>query len=260
MSSYSDFAAVYDILMQDVDYKKRTEYVIKLFKKYGKVPSLLLDLACGTGAFSSRFSKTGIETIGVDMSEEMLAVARENALENGDTTLYLCQKAEELDLFGTIDGAVCLMDSVNHITDKKALEKAFRRVSLFMEKDGLFIFDVNTVYKHKCVLGNNTTVFEQDGIFCAWQNEYLEKNQTVNIRLDFFAENGSGYDRYTEEFPERAYTTEYLTELLNKCDFEVLAVFDDMTEKPPRDNSERIFFVAKKMHQTNAVAQEKKKK
>lgn len=254
MSSYSDFAAVYDTLMRDVDYKKRAEYIVKLFKKYGKTPTLLLDLACGTGAFSSRFSEMGIETIGVDMSEEMLSVARENAYDNGDTTLYLCQKAEELDLFGTIDGAVCLMDSVNHLTDKRTLEKAFKRVSLFMEKDGLFIFDVNTVYKHKCVLGNNTTVFEQDGVFCAWQNEYVEKTDTVNIRLDFFAENGEGYDRYTEEFAERAYTVEYLTKLLKKCDFEVLCVFDDMTEKPPKDNSERIFFVAKKIHQTNAEA------
>lgn len=260
MSNYSDFAVVYDTLMRDVDYKKRTEYLVKLFKKYGKMPMLLLDLACGTGAFSARFSKMGIETIGVDMSEDMLSVARENAFDNGDTTLYLCQRAEQLDLFGTIDGAVCLMDSINHITDKKGLEKAFGRVSLFMEKDGLFIFDVNTVYKHKHILGNNTTVFEQDGVFCAWQNEYIEKNQTVNIRLDFFAENGDFYDRYCEEFSERAYTVEYLSELLNKNDFEVVGVFDDMSENPPKENSERIFFVARKMHQTNAAAKQQIKK
>ena len=145
---YNTFAEFYDELTYDVDYKKRTAYLIKLFKKYDKMPTLLLDVACGTGGFSNEFAKQGVEVIGADMSEEMLTIARQRSMENGLDVLYLCQKAEELDLFGTVDGAVCCLDSLNHITDYKKLCKAFKKISLFLEKDRLFIFDVKIGRAH----------------------------------------------------------------------------------------------------------------
>ena len=128
---YDNFSAVYDSLMYDADYKKRTAYLLKLFKKYGKKPTLLLDLACGTGNFSNEFSKNGVEVIGIDMSGDMLSVAREKSAEQGLDVLYLCQKAEELDLYGTVDGAICCLDSVNHITKKDMLQSAFDKIARF---------------------------------------------------------------------------------------------------------------------------------
>ena len=121
MGEYDNFAAVYDRLMSDVDYKARTKRILQLFKEYDRTPELLLDLACGTGGFSNEFAQNGIEVIGVDISEEMLSAARENSAKLGTDVLYLCQKAEELDLYGTVDGAVCCLDSLNHITDYKKL-------------------------------------------------------------------------------------------------------------------------------------------
>jgi len=144
MDSYCQFASVYDTLMRDVDYKARTEYLLKLFKKFDAVPTLLLDVACGTGKFSNFFAKKKIEVIGIDMSEEMLSVARQNSADMGTDVLFLCQKAEELDLYGTVDGVICCLDSLNHITDKRKLIAAVEKISLFLEKDRLFIFDVNT--------------------------------------------------------------------------------------------------------------------
>ncbi len=246
MSAYDNFAPVYDVLMGDVNYKKRTDYILKLFKKYDKKPDLLLDVACGTGGFSLQFAKKGIEVIGTDMSEEMLAVAREQSAEKELDILFLCQKAEDLDLYGTVDGAVCCMDSLNHITDKRSLKKAFGKISLFLEKDRLFIFDVNTVFKHREILGNNTFALEEDGVYCVWQNEFLPKTNSVKITLDFFIENENGYARLGENFSERAYDFSALTEMLNSQGFEVLAIFDDLTENPPRETSERVFFVCKK--------------
>ena len=247
MESYSQFANVYDCLMSDVDYKKRTSYLLKLFKKHGKTPTLLLDLACGTGGFSNEMASRGIEVIGVDMSEEMLGVARENSAERDLDVLYLCQKAEELDLYGTVDGAICCLDSLNHITNIKNLEKALKKVSLFLEKDCLFIFDVNTVYKHREVLANNTFVIEQNGVFCVWQNEFDDKKLMTNISLDFFVEEENGsYERFSEDFSERAYTDEELCALLEKCGFLLEAVYGDLTEKEPMENCERKIFVVKK--------------
>lgn len=250
MESYSQFALVYDKLMQDVDYKGRTSYLLKLFEKFGKTPTLLLDVACGTGGFSNQFALKGIEVIGVDMSEEMLLAARENSAALATDVLFLCQKAEELDLYGTVDGAICCLDSVNHITDIKKLKKAFERVSLFLEEDSLFIFDVNTLYKHEHILADNTFVIEEDDVFCVWQNEYDEKNLSTDITLDFFISDGEKYERFSEEFSEKAYTDDQLKELLEESGFTLEAVYGDMTELEPDENCERAIFIARKTSQS----------
>ena len=245
---YTSFAENYDLLMQDVDYKQRTEYLLTVFNKYSKKPSLLLDLACGTGNFSNEFAKQGIQVIGVDISPEMLNVARENSAKERQDVLYLCQDAAELDLYGTVDGAVCCMDSINHITDEKVLGEAFKKVSLFLEPDCLFIFDVNTPYKHKEILGDNTFVIEEDNVYCVWQNEYIEENAITEIALDFFKRQDNGqYERSEQCIEERAYTKEELSEFLDNAGFEVLDILDDMSFEPLKKDSERAVFIAKKI-------------
>ncbi|MBE6750156.1 MAG: class I SAM-dependent methyltransferase [Ruminococcaceae bacterium] len=247
MESYSQFAYVYDSLMRDVDYKARAEYLLKLFKKHGKVPTLLLDLACGTGAFSNLFAKKGIEVIGVDKSEDMLSIARKNSAEQGNDVLFLCQRAEQLDLYGTVDGAICCLDSLNHITSLRELKKAMASVSLFLEKDCLFIFDVNTVYKHEKVLADNVFVKENDGVFCVWQNRYDKRKKQTEIMLDFFVEKEGTCERFSESFCERAYTAEEIEKVLKASGFSVEAVYSDMKNTPAKSDDERIIFVAKKL-------------
>ena len=244
---YNSFADFYDELMQDVDYKKRTSYLMKLFKKYDKAPTLLLDVACGTGGFSNEFAKQGIEVIGTDMSEEMLSVAREYSAVLGQDVLYLCQKAEELDLYGTVDGAVCCLDSLNHITDYKTLCKAFSKVSMFLEKDRLFIFDVNTEYKHREILGDNVFVTDNGNLYCVWANLYNEKNKTVDISLDFFVKEDDAYIRQSEEFSERAYTADELKQAIENAGLSIVEIFDDMTQNPLNDKSQRAIYVTKKV-------------
>ncbi len=244
---YNVFADFYDELTYDVDYKKRTAYLMKLFKKYGKPPKLLLDVACGTGGFSNEFAKLGVEVIGTDISEEMLNIARENSMAHGLDVLYLCQSAEELDLYGTVDGAVCCLDSLNHITDYKKLCKALKKVSLFLEPECLFIFDVNTEYKHREILGDNVFVMDREQVYCVWANVYNEKKKTVDIMLDFFVKEGEVYSRFSEEFTERAYTADELAAALEAAGLEIVEIFDDMTEKPLNDKSQRAIYVTKKV-------------
>ena len=161
--------------------------------------------------------------------------------------LFLCQKAEELDLYGTVDGAICCMDSINHITDTKKLQQAIEKVSLFLERDCLFIFDVNTEYKHREVLGNNIFILEEEDVYCVWQNQYNKENLSTDIFLDFFVKQDETYERYSEEFSEKAYTRKQLTNILESCGFELLAVYADMTENQPDEFCEREFYVAKKI-------------
>lgn len=246
MPGYGVFAEFYDSLTSDVGYSGRTDYILSLFQRFGSNPNTLIDLACGTGGFSLEFCRRGIAVTGVDMSSDMLSVARNKALEQNAELLLVCQRAEELELAETAGGAVCCLDSVNHITDPQALESAFSRLSNYIEKGGLFVFDINSIYKHREILGDNTFVYETDDVYLVWRNELID-DRDVNLYLDFFVYNGESYDRYSEDFSERGYTEDEIKILLEKSGFEPLGFFDDMSFEPVRPDSERIIVAARKV-------------
>lgn len=255
MAGYKDFAFFYDLLMKNADYESRFDYIIGLLAENGIGEGILLDMACGTGTLSKMFAQKGFDVVGVDASEEMLSKAQEKKLEENFDALFLCQKMEELDLFGTIDAAVCTLDSLNHVTEKEKIREIFRRVALFMNDGGVFVFDVNTLYKHREVLGNNAFVFDTENVFCAWQNTLLEDGETTQIDLDIFEsdeEEDDVYVRYSEEFFERGYELNFLKKTLEQFRFEVVGIYDDMTKEPIKENSERAVFVCKK-HGTQFV-------
>ncbi len=246
MANYDDFSVFYDSFTEDVDYAARTKWLLELFSRYDRKPTLLLDLACGTGNFSFEFAKAEIDVVGVDCSEGMLAKAIEKLPENSQNPLFLNQSAEQLELFGTVDGAISMLDSLNHITDYEDFCRAISRVSLFLEPERLFIFDLNTLYKHEQVLGNNTFVRENEDAFCVWQNDYQEDG-LVDIYLDFFKELPDGrYDRFSEEFSERAYSNEQVLKALEAAGLETVAMLDDQTDAPPTEYTERITYIVRK--------------
>ena len=241
--SYDLFAEYYDELMSDVDYPARAKYIDRIIRQYKPDAHLLVDLACGTGSMTVEFAAMGYDVIGVDLSENMLSKAREKS---DGSILYLCQSMQELDMYGTIDAFVCTLDSLNHIEDRQQLLRALSRVSLFLEPDGVFVFDMNTPYKHECVLADNAFVCETEDVYCVWQNEY-SGNGRVNIALDFFEQQPDGsYLRECEDFCEVAYSFEETREMLHSAGLELMAAYDDMTFEPPCEESERIVFVASK--------------
>jgi SAM-dependent methyltransferase len=181
--------------------------------------------------------------IGVDISPEMLSEATSRDCEN----LYLCQNAAELDLYGTVDGAVCMLDSLNHITDYGDFKKALEKVSLFLEKDRLFIFDMNTPYKHESVLANNTFVIENEEVYCVWQNEYDKDNALTRIYLDFFCGDGENYTRTTDYFEEKVYSLEEITSAISGAGLKTEGIFGEFTLDSPADNTERYIFVTRKV-------------
>lgn len=248
MSGYGDFAYYYDVLTENVDYESRCDYIFNLLADNGVGKGILLDLACGTGSLSMLLGEKGYEVIGVDASEEMLSVAQEKRYESEADVIFLCQKMEELDLFGTINAAVCTLDSINHVTDEEKVREIIRRVSLFMEDKGIFLFDVNTPYKHRTVLGNNTFVYDMDEVYCVWQNE-TDENMLTSVSLDIFErdEEEDTYYKYSEQFQERGYELSFLEELLKENKFELIGIYEEMTTDPVKDNTERAVFVARKI-------------
>ena len=249
MASYGDFAYYYDMLTENVDYDKRCEYICGLLAENGVSEGILLDLACGTGTMSLMFAEKGYDVVGVDGSEEMLTQAQEKKMESGADIIFLCQKMEELDLFGTINTAVSTLDSINHVTNEDTVKEIFRRVSLFMEDKGIFVFDVNTPYKHREVLGDNTFIYDLDEVYCIWQNS-TDENLVTTISLDLFEkdeEDEETYYRYSEEFSEKAYDLDDIRAWLQDCKFEVVAVYEEMTKEAVKADTQRAVFVARKI-------------
>ena len=251
MSGYHSFSQFYDNLTFNVDYKKRADYIQSVLSLYGHPWGLTLDLACGTGTLTLELKTRGVDIFGIDGSYDMLSIAMEKAAEQGLDVLFLCQEMERLDLYGTIDTCICTLDSLNHITDQKKLQRAFDRVALFMNSGGYFVFDMNTVYKHREILGNNTFVYDTDQVFCVWQNS-LKENNIVNIELDLFEREDGVYYRQSEHFKERAYETDEVKRMLAQAGFTVRAVYADMTTEPLKENSDRAVFVAEMVESKNA--------
>lgn len=247
MSGYTDFASFYDRLTGDVGYPQRAGYLAGLLSENGVEKGTVLDLACGTGSLTLELARRGYEMIGVDASPDMLCVAREKCMQAGADVLFLCQAMEALDLYGTVNAAVCTLDSLNHITDPDTLREVFRRVSLFLEAGGLFIFDVNTPYKHREILGDNTFVYDLDGLYCVWQNAYDAQDDTVDILLDFFEEGQDGsYTRSGEQFAERAYSHETLCALLDDVSLSLIGCYEEMMRTPPQKDTQRAVYLVKK--------------
>lgn len=245
VSGYNSFSQYYDSLMKNVGYKARAQYIMEIFRGLDHDMGLSLDLACGTGSLTIELAKMGVDIYGVDASYDMLSYAREKAADENLDILFLCQKMQSLDLYGTIDTCICTLDSINHMINIADVQKTFERVSLFLNSGGYFLFDVNTVYKHQSVLGDNTFVYDAPEVFCVWQNS-IKENNLVNIELDFFEKEGDVYYRSSEKFCERAYTNEEITSMLEKAGFSIVNVFADMTFDYPQADTQRAIYVAQK--------------
>lgn len=246
MSGYQSLAAFYDRFTGDVDYAAAAVYLLSLFKRHGQSPQTVLDLACGSGSLALELIQRGIDVIGVDASEEMLLAAREKLAAASQEALFLQQDMRELDLYGTVNGCVCMLDSLNHLLKTADLAETFRRVSLFVEPKGLFIFDVNTPYKHCHVLADHTFAAEEEGAVGLWQHRLIKRTCEIETVLDFFEEQPDGsYWRETDVVRERAYSLPTWYALLRQAEFTPLAVYEAGTFSEPGQTCERWVIVAR---------------
>lgn len=247
MSGYSVFARYYDDLTANIDYVKRGEYFHEIIKKFKATKeNILLDLACGTGSISEVMAGLGYDVVGVDLSDEMLGMAIEKKFDSGLNIQYLCQDMRQLDMYGTIDVTICALDSINHLASLDDVRKVFENVAFFSEQEGLFIFDVNTRYKHRHILANNTFTYETEDVYCVWENTLVPETDEVKMNLEFFEREENGlYSRSSDSFSEKAYSEEDIERLLKNAGFEVLAKYGDDTFAPPTETTQRIVYAAR---------------
>lgn len=237
MSYNEGFAAVYDsIIERQVDFAEYCRFALDKCKNVKNA----LDLGCGSGLFSEILEKNKINVTAVDLSSDMLSIAS-TRIKNAK---LICADIADVVLNNEFDAAFCTLDTLNHITNKRKFAKCIKNAAKHIKSGGYFVFDVNTVYKHKCVLKDNTFIFEDENYYLVWQN--AEHNNIVSIMLDLFVEGKSGYERYIEDFSERAYDDEYIKSLLLSNGFCNISCFDFESFGKPKKTSEKIIYIAQK--------------
>ncbi|MFA9398310.1 MAG: class I SAM-dependent methyltransferase [Clostridiaceae bacterium] len=241
MDCYNDFAFIYDkLITKDINYKDWSKYIISICKNRNIEYNEYLDLACGTGNMTCEIEKYFNQTYAVDLSSDMLTLAK-NKLSN--KTKLICQDISDINLNKKFNLITCCLDSMNYLTEKTDLEKFFCNVNMHLEQEGIFIFDVNSYYKLSYILGNNIYNYDNEDVYYIWENNF--EDDLLNMYLTFFIKDEDKYIRFDEEHLERAYTEEYLDELIDSSGFEILEKHDGYSENIISEKTERIVYVLK---------------
>ncbi|ULG71149.1 class I SAM-dependent DNA methyltransferase [Macrococcus brunensis] len=237
--TYEAFAVLYDELMYDQPYDKWLELTVPYLN--GK--QSILDLACGTGSFTTLLPKR-LDRVGVDLSEDMLTVAQTK----DPSIQWLVQDMTALELDMTFDVITCFCDSMNYVTTEEDLNKLFSHVYMHLEEDGVFLFDVHSVWKMTNLFDGQTYSDETEHVTYLWQTEPGEEENSVYHDMSFFTlEEDGRYRRFDESHYQRTFPLEFYIELLETNQFTVEKVFADFnTDRPIEEDAERIFYVARK--------------
>lgn len=246
--SYEQFAYLYDELMQDAPYDEWVRFVKRKLVQYQVNGKSLLDLACGTGELSVRFAKEGFAVTGVDLSSDMLSVAQAKSQEAGFSLSFYEQNMAELEGHGTYDIIGIFCDSLNYLQSDEDVIHTFSNVFRHLKEDGIFIFDVHSIYKISEVFVNQTYCLSEDHLSYIWSSFAGDSPNSVEHELSFFVldESTGKYDRFDELHYQRTYTTQQYSDWLKAAGFELLEVSADFEDAAPNHYSERIFFIAKK--------------
>lgn len=246
--TYQKFAYLYDELMKDVPYDKWVELVKNTAMKYNVQGKRLLDLASGTGELSVRLSANGYDVTGVDLSEDMLTVAQSKAASQGLNIMFFQQNMAELDGLGSFDVIGIFCDSLNYLQSEQEVVSTFQHVYHHLSEQGLFIFDVHSIYKIMQVFMNQTFAINEEEISYIWHSYQGEHPNSVEHDLSFFVldEKSDKYDRYDELHFQRTYPIEVYESWLLETGFELLEVVGDFESGPSQAESERLFFICRK--------------
>lgn len=291
MEAYTDFAQVYDELMDDTPYEEWCEFLIELFRKYGvsadsvkadseqtarnlrQERNSVLDLGCGTGTLTELLAKKGYDMIGVDNAQEMLQIAMEKREKSGLDILYLLQDMREFELYGTVGAVVSVCDSLNYLLEEEDIIQTFRQVNNYLYPQGIFVFDFNTVYKYGAVIGDTTIAENREDCSFIWENYYHEEQEineydlTVFVRAgrnaseldrtdgtesDGDSAQGALFRRFQEVHYQRGYRLEQMRKFLARAGLDFVEALDADTHGKVTDKSERIYVVARKGTETAA--------
>lgn len=246
--NYGKFAYLYDELMTDAPYEQWVSFVLDIIKKNGNHHRQILDVGCGTGNIAIPLSKHGLQVTAVDLSEEMLFVAKEKSDAAEAEVQFFQQDMRELEGLGEFDVVISLCDCINYLNNEQEMNATFQRISHHLKKNGLFIFDVHSIHKVEAIFTGHTFAHNAEEISYIWECFAGEEEFSVDHDLSFFVENDEGlYERYDEFHKQRTYSIETYEKALKNSGFEVISITGDFSLETLEKNAERWFFVTKKI-------------
>ena len=246
--AYSDFANVYDSLMDNIPYDEWFEYLHGLLKEYNINTGIIAELGCGTGNITEKMAAAGYDMIGIDYSTSMLDIANQKKNENKSNSLYLCQDMREFELYGTVSAVISLCDSINYITESEELLKVFKLVNNYLDPKGLFIFDFHPRYYYKEIVADSTIAEDRDDISFIWDNYYDETEDINELYLSLFIKEPESDDlfrKYEEIHLQKGYTLEEIKNLIQQSGMELLHAYDAFTKEEATEECERIYIIAR---------------
>ena len=245
MNAYHNLASSYDRLTNDVDYGAIVAFYHQILAREKVSPRTAVDLACGTGSVALLLAEKGYGVIGVDMSEEMLTVAFQRAMEQETQPVFVRQKLQQLHLPRAVDMAVCALDGLDYILDPADCQKAIQRVYKALNPGGIFIFDVNTPEKLRAMDGQ-VFLDEDEDVYCVWRGEFDQDTNICSYGMDLFQRQGNVWHRSFEEHQEYAYSVEQLRKYLKDAGFTHIRIYADGKLEAPRAGEQRVYFSARK--------------
>lgn len=246
MEAYTDFASVYDTFMDETPYDIWADFLQNTLEEYGIKEGLVLDLGCGTGTLTEILSEKGYEMIGVDNSSHMLTIAMQKRETSGKDILYLLQDMREFELYGTVKAVISVCDSINYLLEEEDLIKTFQMVNNYLDPEGIFVFDFNTVYKYQEVIGDATIAENREECSFIWENYYHEEEQINEYDLTIFVqEDREFFRRFHENHYQKGYTLSQIKQALQQAGMEFVKAMDADTKDEVTESSERIYCVAR---------------
>ncbi|MGG1516236.1 class I SAM-dependent methyltransferase [Paenibacillus oryzisoli] len=252
--SYEQFAYTYDRLMESMPYEDWQRFLLESFERFGVKPSTIVDLGCGTGTLSIPLARLGYQVTGIDLSEDMLAVAEHKASEilsgaRAGSVRWLQQDVCEWELEEPVDAAYSFCDTLNYVLEKEEIAEAFRQTYAGLKPGGLFVFDVHTPEQLFAYAEAQPFYLNEDDVAYIWTSELDEERVQITHDLTIFvkAEGKSGmFRRIDETHEQRAYPLAWLEQTLRKAGFSEVHMAADFTWETPTLQTERAFFIAKK--------------
>lgn len=245
MSTYDQFAFIYDSLMADIPYEKYAEWV--QYHAPVTAGKRLVDIGCGTGVLSVQFAKAGYEVIGVDLSESMLTVAQNRSLENNTVISFICQSMAEMDGIDGVDVAVIAIDSLNYLETFEEVEQTFQQIFAALATDGQLFFDVHSLYKMDVIYPDGPFTYEDEQVAYIWHTEQGEDVHSIYHDITFFVRDDTGYyERFEESHYQRTYPVEAYVDLLKQVGFSSVTISTSIFGEQEEGAIERYFIHAVK--------------
>lgn len=246
---YKYFSRYYDTIMEDVDYRRWAWYICDLIESSGVSAESVLEIGCGTGNVLFELEATGKfkKLIGLDLSQEMISIASEKAVNSGSSCRFLVSDMKEFAFTQKFDLVICLFDSLNYLTEVDELKKAVMNVYFTLNDRKLFIFDSILMPKIRSMFSSGSCGADLGNIAYIWELECLELNRIYNIRSTFFErKKGNEFKKYIENHSKRIFSVEELHDIMIEMDFYVQGVYDAYKFQQPADKTERVYFLCRK--------------